>query len=76
MTAPDDITAAVAAERELAAAYADRMSERWTALAEAGGNGTIDAQMARTLRRFMAGFAMDIRAEMHVPVEPAGEVHP
>jgi hypothetical protein len=54
-------------ERERIAAMADAWSARFDALLEAGGNDVIDARAARQLRRYFAGFATEIRAEMHLP---------
>lgn len=69
-----EIEAAVKAEREACAKLAEAWSTRFEALAEAGGNDVIDERAARQLRRYFAGFATELRAEMHLPDAPAAEV--
>ncbi len=68
-----EIAAAVKAEREACARMADAWSKRFDVLAEAGGNDVIDERAARQLRRYFAGFADELRAEMHLPDAPASE---
>lgn len=68
------VAAAAKAERDACAKMADAWSDRFGVLLDAGGNDVIDEQAARQLRRYFAGFATELRAEMHLPDAAIAEV--